>query len=90
VALRDRVTVVGDEDVSDTAARLRIHANGQVHAAQADILTPIAPAVIAGRLRAKAAALLGGERAARLWQAVEGVERDGPVPLLTSLGEDRV
>ncbi len=74
VALRDRVRVTGDEALAETAARVRVTAGDRVAEAAHDIAAPIAPDVLASRLRAKAAGLLGAERA----QALAAVTVEAP------------
>ncbi len=72
VALRDRVTVTGDNSLSDTAARVAVIAGGKRHEAAHDLAAPMPLAERAAKLRAKAAALLGDAAAERLWQAAAG------------------
>lgn len=66
VALRDRVRVSGDDGLSETAARVRVTGAGRVTEAAHDIAAPLAADVLDARLRAKAAGLLGAERAGAL------------------------
>ena len=70
-----RVEVVGDEAVSDTAAELTLTLRGgQVLRVAHDLAARIAPQEIARGLRRKAAALLGGETADRLWEATQAID----------------
>jgi len=69
--LRDRVTVTDDATLADTAARVAVTRAGTIRRAAHDLAAPIPPEVRAAKLRAKAAALLGDARAARLWAATE-------------------
>lgn len=71
VALRDRVSVTADEGLAETAARVRLTlATGELREAFHDLARPRSPAELAPRLAAKAEALLGRERAARLRAAI--------------------
>lgn len=73
VALRDRVRVATDESLPDTGARVALVLKDGRELAQAhDLDAEIPLAVQQARLRAKAAALVGLERAQRLWTAVQG------------------
>ncbi len=69
VALRDRVTVTPDADLPETAARVRVRLADGVREASHDLSDPLPPAVLAAKLRGKAEALLGMERAGALWEA---------------------
>lgn len=72
VALRDKVTVIGDPTLSDTQADVTINSGGATHSATHDLAT-IAPLHIREkRVRAKAAALIGGDHAQTLWSAIKG------------------
>lgn len=66
-ALRDRVTVEPDPALPETAARVTLHyAGGTTRQGAHDLATPPDTATLETRLQAKAAALLGPERAERL------------------------
>lgn len=72
LALRDLVTVTGDARLTDTEAHVRIKSAGQTCEAHHD-LADVAPlADREARVRAKAAALLGQDRADALWAANAG------------------
>ncbi|MDD8024037.1 MAG: MmgE/PrpD family protein, partial [Paracoccaceae bacterium] len=58
-ALRDRVNVVADERLADSAAEVSLVAGGATRMARHDILEDSDPVSIEARLRAKAATLLG-------------------------------
>lgn len=76
VALRDRVRVATDDTLPDTAARVAVLLkNGQSLQAAHDLDAEVPLSVQQAKLRAKAAALLGDEPAARLQAAVEAVDR---------------
>ncbi len=66
VALRDRVRVVADEALPETAARVLMRAGGRTLDAAHDLDAPIALQDRAAKLNRKAAALLGETRAGRL------------------------
>jgi hypothetical protein len=74
VALRDRVRVTGDDALAETAARVRVACAGRVTEAAHDIAAPLAADVLETRLRAKAAGLLGADRA----QALAAVTVEAP------------
>ena len=72
VALRRKVNVTFSEDMSETAARVTVHfEDGTVASASHDLATPRAQGTMVQRLRSKAATLIGQERAAALWAAVD-------------------
>ncbi len=68
VALRDRVTVVADDSVSETAAHVTVRA-GEVFEAAHDLEAPITLEEREAKLRAKSRALIG-EKAEAVWDAV--------------------
>ncbi|MFO1327845.1 MAG: MmgE/PrpD family protein [Rubrivivax sp.] len=73
VALRDRVRVDTDESLPSTAARVAVQLRDGRELTQAHDLDAEVPlAAQQAKLRAKAAALVGVERAERLWTAVQG------------------
>ncbi|MGB5560022.1 MAG: MmgE/PrpD family protein [Paracoccaceae bacterium] len=78
-ALRDRVSVAGDDRLSETEARVTLTlANGDTVATAHDLDAPITVPDRSAKLRRKAASLLGKARAERLWQAVRA-ETLGPL-----------
>ncbi|EAU47677.1 MmgE/PrpD family protein [Salipiger bermudensis] len=82
VALRDRVTVVADASVEDTASELRVTVGGRVIEAAHDVLGDSDPEVIAPRLREKSATLLGDKASAMLWKEVAHIDRRGGLAAL--------
>ena len=82
VALRDRVTVVADASVADTASEVRLTVHGGEIEAAHDVLGDSDPEVIAPRLRAKSATLLGETASATLWEEVENIDRHGGLAAL--------
>ncbi|XDZ65463.1 MmgE/PrpD family protein [Alphaproteobacteria bacterium LSUCC0684] len=67
----DRVTVLADEAISDTAAHVTVTLdNGMSVVAEADIAAPITEEERAERLKAKACAIDNDEVVAKIWQAV--------------------
>ena len=81
-ALRDRVTVVADASVEDTASELRVTVGGRVIEAAHDVLGDSDPEVIAPRLREKSATLLGDKASAMLWKEVAQIDRRGGLAAL--------
>ncbi len=72
-ALRARVTVTADDTLAETASHLRVTlAGGEVRQARHDLAAPMPLQDRQDRVRAKAAALLGTDIAARLWQLSGG------------------
>ncbi|SMX35144.1 MmgE/PrpD family protein [Actibacterium lipolyticum] len=70
-ALRDKVVVLTDETLAETATRVVVErGDGTSVSARFDLDTPIALDVRRGKLRAKAISLLGADREGRLWGAV--------------------
>jgi 2-methylcitrate dehydratase PrpD len=70
VALRDKVDVVGDPTLPETAAEVHVAATGgRAHRLRHDLAGPADPARSRAKLEAKARALLGTERAAALAEA---------------------
>ncbi len=71
VALRDRVDVLGDQTVGEMQSRVEITLqSGERLTVAHDLAAPISLETRRDRLRAKAAALLGSQRAEQLAQAV--------------------
>ncbi len=72
-ALRDRVEVITDEAVPDTAAQVQINlSGGDSLAAAHDLADPIPLPRREEKVRAKAASLLGADMAESLWNDVAG------------------
>ena len=75
VALARKVTVVGNDKIADSAARVTIYSrNDDTQSQDFDLLTPIDPVHLSKRLQAKATALIGGVAAADLWSLVDNLE----------------
>ena len=75
VALADKVTVVGNDKIADSAARVTIYSrDDNTHSQDFDLLTPIDPAHLSTRLQAKATAIIGSAAAADLWSLVDNPE----------------
>ena len=74
--LRDRVFVEFDDDIPDTAARIRLERrNGPPIAVEHDLAHPVPLAERQDRVRSKATSLLGEARAADLWAFVHEEDR---------------
>lgn len=72
VGMRDRVEVIGDEQVSETGTRLVLQMNdGTERQVEHDLLTPLPFETRRAKIMAKASALMGEERAARVARHVE-------------------
>lgn len=85
VALRDRVRVVADAGLAETAARITVtQDDGRTLSAGHDLTDPQPAAVRRAKLRAKAAALVGDATATRLWEVISDLE-NRPVTALTTL-----
>jgi 2-methylcitrate dehydratase PrpD len=79
VEFLSRVTVQGDESVPDTGAQIEARLDGaEPVRAGHDLAARSAPEALARGLRAKAAALLGEERANRLWSATSALISNPP------------
>ena len=75
VALADKVTVVGNDKIADSAARVTIYSrDDNTHSQDFDLLTPIDPAHLSTRLQAKATAIIGGAAAGNLWSLIDDLE----------------
>ena len=75
VALADKVTVVGNDKIADSAARVTIYCrDDDTRSQDFDLLTPIDPAHLSTRLQAKATALIGGAAAGDLWSLIDDLE----------------
>lgn len=86
LALREKVKVTGDPALPDTAARVVLRlSSGAARVASHDLAAPRPMAARESRIRAKAAALVGEERAEGLRRAVRALGEDAPVRELTCL-----
>ena len=75
VALADKVTVVGNDKIADSAARVTIYSrDDNTHSQVFDLLAPIDPAHLSTRLQAKATAIIGGAAAGDLWSLIDDLE----------------
>ena len=75
VALADKVTVVGNDKIADSAARVTIYSrDDNTHSQDFDLLTPIDPAHLSTRLQAKATAIIGSAAAGDLWSLIDDLE----------------
>ncbi|MDJ0628237.1 MAG: MmgE/PrpD family protein [Rhodobacter sp.] len=83
VALRDKVGVVSDRDLPETAARVTVATQSRRRRAEHDLDAPLPLAQRRTRLQGKAAAMLGQEPAERLWQTVQ---RSDPRALAQEMG----
>ncbi len=73
VSLRDRVVVETDETLADTATHVRLRLRSGVTIEQAfDLDAPLPVEVREAKIRAKAASLLGKDRAEAFWMAICG------------------
>jgi 2-methylcitrate dehydratase PrpD len=72
VALRDKVTVIGDATLSDTQAIVRITSGGHHYDAAPDLAAKAPIDEREDRVRSKAAALIGQDHAQALWSAIKG------------------
>jgi 2-methylcitrate dehydratase PrpD len=84
VSLRDRVFVQTDDTLPETAARVVIRAGNRIAEASHDLDAPLSLDRRAAKLRAKAAALIGTDPAARL-VAATGAETLDPAALAALL-----
>lgn len=85
-ALRDRVRVVADEGVADTAARVTLTlSDGRTVLGDHDLADPQPLEALRTKLRAKAAALVGADRAEALWETIETLETRRAADLATLL-----
>lgn len=81
-SLRDRVAVETDETLPDTATRVRIRLrNGEGLEQAFDLDAPLPVEVREAKIRAKAASLLGAERAETFWKAIAGLDEGRAVGL---------
>ncbi len=80
--LRERVRVEFDGELPEWAAEVRLRmAGAAVRRARHDLSAPVAPDVLAARLRGKARAFLGAARA----EALEAAVLSGPAPEMAAL-----
>ncbi len=82
--MRQRVEVVSNPDLVETAAIVHAEVQGAAQTASADISEAHSPEHILQRLRTKSDALLGSERAAALWAAVQDEDLDALGAMLRS------
>lgn len=74
-SLRDRVAVETDETLPDTATRVRLRLRSGATLEQAfDLDAPLPIEVREAKIRAKAASLLGKDRAEALWKSISGLD----------------
>ncbi|MFS4437763.1 MmgE/PrpD family protein [Paracoccaceae bacterium GXU_MW_L88] len=85
ITLRDRVSVLPDETVQDTASQIRVAAAGQVLEASYDVLTDSDPDMIETRLREKSATLLGGNASSALWRDIGNLDQQGGLSKLVAI-----
>jgi 2-methylcitrate dehydratase PrpD len=75
IALREKVRVETDDGLKDTAASAEIRLRGgQRRAASHDLDQPVPLAVKERKLAAKAAALVGPDKAQAIWSAIGGLD----------------
>lgn len=75
IALRDRVEVVGKDELKETEALVTLDGPKEGRMASFDLESPMTLDTRRARLHAKASALVGETRAQALWQAVEQGDR---------------
>lgn len=85
VALRDKVTVKADGDLTDMQSRVVVDTAGDSSAAFHDLAQNPDPVLLARRLREKSATLVGDDTASRLWTAVNGLSDASDLGALTGL-----
>lgn len=85
-ALRDRVKVIFDPAISETAAQVQVHdGRGALPVVSHDLADPMPVALRQCKLMSKAQTLIGPQRAADLWNAIDGVpDMDELARLLTA------
>ena len=75
IALAKRVKIIGDDQIADGAARVDLkQKGGQLRSQSFDLLSPIDPVLLGTRLRARAKALIGDDRANELWAMTNALE----------------
>lgn len=72
-ALARRVHIVGDASLPDTAARVTVGMATSSRSATVDLAEPLAIEIRTARVRAKSQALLGTDRAERLWREISSI-----------------
>ncbi|MCP5084800.1 MAG: MmgE/PrpD family protein [Alphaproteobacteria bacterium] len=88
VALRDKVSVVTDSGLSESVAQIRIdRRSNEAVVIRHDICDPMPVAVREAKVRAKAAALLGQDRAERCWLRTQDLGTAGEPVNLRELAE---
>jgi len=76
VRVRDRVAVAADDKYPPTAAAVTVRTRaGKEHVASYDLEAPMSVEVKEQKLREKAEALVGPDRARRLWAVIGDIER---------------
>ena len=85
VALRDRVHVVGDPVLTDTAARAKVTTAAGVQARTHDLAKPASLDARVTKVRAKSAALIGEAASNRLWEAINATGGPDIPALMTAL-----
>ena len=75
VALASKVSVIGNDKISDSAARVTMHRkDGDARSQYFDLLKPIDPAHLSKRLQGKAASLIRSHTADDLWLLIDSLE----------------
>ena len=75
VATASKITVIGDEAISDGAVSLSASTQaGAHHTTDFDLMAPIDLAVLGPRLVAKAAVLIGAARAEKIWESMNDLD----------------
>ncbi|MEM9105712.1 MAG: MmgE/PrpD family protein [Pseudomonadota bacterium] len=78
VALRDRVEVETDENLTDTQSRVAITLrSGETHLAEHDLEHPLPAELREEKIRRKSAVLLGDRPSESLWEAIEDLDEGG-------------
>lgn len=72
IALRNRVEVIADPNLSEMQARVEIVQGGETLRADHDLSAPLALTLRAEKIHAKAAALLGKKTAQEVWDILHG------------------
>jgi hypothetical protein len=85
IAIRDCVTVVFDDNMSETAAEVIVtRADGAKLTAKHDLLAPQAMTLRRAKVRAKTAALLGPDIADQIWDVIVAGADPGDMARLMS------
>jgi hypothetical protein len=75
IATASKITVIGDEAISDGAVSLSASTQaGSHHTTDFDLMAPIDLAVLGPRLVAKAAVLIGAARAEKIWESMNDLD----------------